>query len=410
MKEKAKWRFRPAYWIISGLFLLLPGQISTIHIGGKNLKIFYEDFYLLVLVFFFITICLQKRKRKFVVSNYAPYILFFLIACILSLIVTPDLLRGIGVLKLFLTGFLAFFICINVISKESDIYKIIYFLPLFGAIIGGWLYYNVSTAGTLIKSMVFISWGRSNYLATFFILLIPMTIGLLFYKKNSFLIKSYLFASLVLMIIGLITTQSKGGLIAFSIALLIFLFKVFRKNKLRVVSIIILLALIITLHPATNVVFHKIYDAFYRRSLTGREIIYQEAIKVFLSHPFIGAGLGSLQYYMEQFTGRASYKAHNEYLQILAEVGILGLIFFASLFVISYKNIRRLIKTSSEKAYVHLWAIGILAGFIGMLIHIFVEPSFIAYQFFVFFWIVMGLIYINLKTFKEKWIIPSSQS
>ena len=403
LKEKQKIFivFRPAYWIISGLFLLLPGQISTIHVGGKNPKIFYEDFYLLILLFFFITICLQKRKYKFVVSNYAPYILFFLIACILSLIVTSDLLRGIAILKLFLTGFLAFFICINIISKESDIHKIIYSLPLFGAIIGGWLYYNISIAGTLIKSVVFISWGNSNYLATFFILLIPMTIGLLFYKKNSFLIKSYLFASLVLMIIGLISTQSKGGLIAFSIALLIFLFKIFRKNKLRVVSIIILLALIITLHPATNVVFHKMYDAFYRRSLTGREIIYQEAIKAFLNHPFIGGGLGSLQHYMEQFTGMANYKAHNEYLHILVELGILGLIFFASLFVISYKNIRRLIKTSPEGAYIHWWAIGILAGFIGMLIHILIEPSFIAYQFFIFFWIVMGLIYINLKILKE---------
>jgi len=389
--------FRPAYWIIGALFLLLLGPVGVIHIGGKTPNIFYEDFYLLGLLFLALTVWLQKRKSKFIVSNYVPYILLFLAVGVLSLMVTPDLLRGIGFLKGYLTGFLIFFICINVVSKEADIHKIVYAFPLFGAILGGWLYHNVSTAGTLTKAVVSISWGHSNYLATFFVFLIPMTIGLLLYKKNSLLVRCSLSASLILMIIGLISTESKSAIIAFTIALVILLFKIFPKNKLKVISIIILLGLIVILHPATKVVFHKMYAALRLRSLSRREIIYQGAIKTFLAHPLIGGGLGSLQHYMKQFTGRASYKAHSEYLHILAEMGVIGLIAMIGFLVTGYRNIVKLIKLSSKDSYIHWWAVGILAGFIGVLTHILVESSFFGYQFFIIFWVMMGMICMNLK-------------
>ncbi len=400
--------FCRSYSIIFIIFLLLFGPVGAIHIGNKTPNIFYEDFYLFFLFCLFITIWLQKKKTAFIVSNYAPWILGFLGMTIISLFVTPDLFRGIGFLKLYLTGFLVLFLCINIINKESVSQKIIYSLPLFGAILAGWLYYNVSTSGTLTKSVVSVSWGHSNYLATFFIFLIPMTLGLLFYKKNAILTKFYLSISLILMVVGLITTESRGALVAFLVSLIIFIFKTFHKNKVKIIVLIVLFTIIVMLHPATKIMFYKIYN-LNGRFLSGRKIIYYGALKTFLVHPIIGSGTGSLQYYMQKFTNGSTYKAHNEYLHILAEMGVLGLFFFISLLVISYKNIRKLIGVIPHDSYFYYWTIGVLSGFIGVLVHIFVESSFFGYQFFILFWITMSIIYINFKILNKKWLIQPYQ-
>lgn len=407
----------PAYWIIIMLFLLFFGPIGIIKVGDKTPNLFYEDFYLLALIFLLTTVWLQKRKIKFIASNYALFILLFLIAGVLSLFNTPDFLRGLGFLKIFLAGFLVFFLCINTINKKSDIRKIIYSLPFFGAIIAVLLCYNVFTAESLTKANIYISWGGSNYLATFFIFLIPISMGLFFYKKNTLANKFYLFVCLILMIIGLITTSSKGGLIIFAFVILIFSILIFRKKPIKVLAIITFLILIIVFHPMSNFILNKFQTFFsnYPQSVMGRTRIFDIAIKTFSTHPIIGGGLGSFNYYMKQFLGPAqagsTYKVHNEYLHILAEMGSIGLTLLLSLFIISYKNIRKLIKTTSAESFIHWWAIGVLVGFISMLAHIFIEPSFFGTQFFVLFWITMGLVYINLRILnKEKWIKSHSLS
>jgi len=91
--------FSKSYLVIFLIFLLLFGPIGAIRIGGKTPNIFYEDFYLISLFLLFITIWLGNKKNKFIVSNYAPWIVCFLGITAISLFITPDLYRGIGNFK-----------------------------------------------------------------------------------------------------------------------------------------------------------------------------------------------------------------------------------------------------------------------------------------------------------------------
>jgi len=74
----------------------------------------------------------------------------------------------------------------------------------------------------------------------------------------------------------------------------------------------------------------KIHEAVVTRQLAGREYIWPVAINTFLQHPLIGIGIGSFSLITENVLG---YKivAHNTWLSVAAELGLVGLIIFCSM-------------------------------------------------------------------------------
>ena len=72
------------------------------------------------------------------------------------------------------------------------------------------------------------------------------------------------------------------------------------------------------------------------------------AVAIFVNHPIFGSGWGSYKYYYQSqivYRERDYMNAHNIYLQMLAETGIVGTIFilalFVFMFIIATKNIRQ---------------------------------------------------------------------
>ncbi len=105
---------------------------------------------------------------------------------------------------------------------------------------------------------------------------------------------------------------------------------------------------------------------------TGRLHFWSVALKVFASHPITGAGLESFGVAYTQFdTGSGLYRpefAHNEYLQMLADGGIIGLlIVLAFIFFLFWGGIR-LIRSSKDR-FRRSVAVGALAGCFGIVVH-----------------------------------------
>lgn len=168
-------------------------------------------------------------------------------------------------------------------------------------------------------------------------------IYVIFEKQNR---KKHIFATAYLLF-ALLLTGKRSPLI-FTIAAVIAVYLLCAHQRLSKKVIILLFILLIvlivlpiflTMVPQVSVVFDRLMDRQDWTTLGGRTELYEEAIKMFKSHPIMGNGWTSYLLETEHTIGRVYEKqyarmmAHNVYLQLLAETGIVGLVIFVYLFV-----------------------------------------------------------------------------
>lgn len=105
---------------------------------------------------------------------------------------------------------------------------------------------------------------------------------------------------------------------------------------------------------------------------TGRSHFWTVAIRIFLAHPIIGAGFDAFGVAFTRYdTWSGAFRveqAHNDYLQILADAGILGFICIAAFIFLLFRQGVQAIKKNTDKFTMNA-AIGALAGCLGILIH-----------------------------------------
>ena len=84
-------------------------------------------------------------------------------------------------------------------------------------------------------------------------------------------------------------------------------------------------------------------------SVTGRLALQQRAIEVFLEHPLFGVGIGDFRSYTVNLGGVSGYYAHNNFLELLADVGIIGTILYYTPYVIALVKTRAIARNAGEK-------------------------------------------------------------
>lgn len=91
--------------------------------------------------------------------------------------------------------------------------------------------------------------------------------------------------------------------------------------------------------PSVRLVVERFQSYAGDKSYNGRAFYWEAAGKIFLENKFFGIGMGCFSQYFDAFFHRLgnleAYDAHNVYIQLLAEVGIIGEILFILLFTIS---------------------------------------------------------------------------
>ena len=108
----------------------------------------------------------------------------------------------------------------------------------------------------------------------------------------------------------------------------------------------------------------------------GRLHFWSVGLQIFLAHPIIGAGLDAFGTAFPLYdTWNGAYRveqAHNDYLQILADAGILGFICVAAfIFLLFKQGLRRI--GAEHSHFRRSVAVGALAGCFGILIHSFFD-------------------------------------
>jgi O-antigen ligase len=175
---------------------------------------------------------------------------------------------------------------------------------------------------------------------------------------------------LVLAGVALLLTQSRGGLIAFVAMLLInaCLSARDRKTRIRRAAIVLVACLIVA--AAAGVFFQRLgeIDDF---TAVSRLAIWSGAFTLFAHSPVFGIGFGNLRGLMggllnlpDGWTG----DAHNLYLELLAETGLVGFLVFGILVVLSLRTALKQWRVT-QSHFDKMIALAAFVAICGVLVH-----------------------------------------
>lgn len=210
----------------------------------------------------------------------------------------------------------------------------------------------------------FVQGLSSNLNVGAFSILIKIPLLIYFLNKSkSFFHKLFIFIVLALSFFSIFIMSSRGaliGLIIFSILFISFsIFQYFRKNSLLDLFIYLFI-LGITFLSHTYLFQNKANFRITSRlvsfqgdsSTLNRLSYYKDAVDAILTHPILGMGIGTWKVNSIGFVGEkmqeyeVPYHVHNDFLQFGAETGIIGMLFYFSIFFIPLVIIlRRLLKS-----------------------------------------------------------------
>jgi O-antigen ligase len=171
-------------------------------------------------------------------------------------------------------------------------------------------------------------------------------------------------------VIALLLTQSRGGLLAFVVILLVHVSFSAPDRKTRIQRVALLLVVCLLAAAAAGFFFQRLgeIDDF---TAVSRVAIWGGAFTVFARSPVLGTGFGNLRGLMggllnlpDGWTG----DAHNLYLELLAETGLIGFTVFGILVVLALRTaLRQLRKTEDE--FNKMIAVAVIAAISGVLVH-----------------------------------------
>lgn len=269
--------------------------------------------------------------------------------------------------------------------------------------------------------------GQKNWISNYLALIFPIIFSYFLLeniKKN----KLYYYLSLSTIYATLMICQSRGIWISIVCTFLIGIFliykykivDVFKKNK-KWITLIIITFLLITIIYSTDNPLNKSYLTVPQRALTildeqdpsinTRLLIWKTTFEMIKTHPLLGTGIGTfkinyLDYQARFLKENPEYnkywtnakEAHNEFLQLGAELGLIGLgIFLSIIFIFYYMALSFLKKEKNMEKKMILF--GLFLGTTCFLIH-----SLFTFPFHVLalgstFFIILGLTIVHLKDY-----------
>ena len=273
-----------------------------------------------------------------------------------------------------------------------------------------WIIFTVCLIESLIGLMQYLASGSQvpasgtyvnpNHFAGLLVLVIPFILGYLLhlYTKHGVVISRWeskvklpvsshfiMFFAAAIMSITLILAQSRGAILSFVASIFFFYMLMSRDKKNRsnkwliggFLAIILVYSLWIGLDPVLDKASRT------TRELPNRTYIWKDSLNMIKDFPAFGVGLGNFSlaytlYKKDAYWPHVYDHAHNDYIELATETGILGfaLVFWA--LIAFFRNVYRSEKYfSSEKdPFSYFIMIGLLSGMFGMFVHTITEFTF----------------------------------
>ena len=383
-------------------------KLFSIFITLFAYKYFYEfriNQEMILKLFIILSINLWIIKFLFIKENTwyknkmnLPFYLFIIMLSF-SLLISDAIRVSSRDYTIFISYIVIYFLVANNIDSEKEFnsfIKIFFLISLVVSLYTLIQYYGFDLYLNDLNSLTS-TIGQKNWISNYLSMIFPIAF---FYflleqtKKN----KIIYFFLLSILYITLMICQSRGIWISISLTLIfaiytIFKFKfyeIFKKNK-KWLFLLLITFLVITVIYSTDNPLNKSAITVPQRALSTfdeqdpsintRLLMWKTTFEMIKEKPLLGSGIGNfkmnyLDYqaeflkdnpYYVKYSGKAG-EAHNEYLQMWAELGIFGLGIFLLIIFVFYNLVGKFLKEEKNNKE-RLMCLGLFLGINCFLIH-----------------------------------------
>jgi len=321
-------------------------------------------------------------------------ILIFLSIAVISTIISSYKWLSLNILTNLFVYAAIYFLIVNNLKSKKQVRRLIAAILFTGLILGIYGLLQYSRILVLLPhfppTRISSTYYNSNHYAGYLALITAIPVALFLFSPLSW--KTPLFAALsILLVINLALSYSWGS-VAFGVGVIFLIIMRIRVSKRKTLATAIaicvlllftVLGALVMLSPTPQLPQSTWAARFIRMaqianpSVFVRLFMYKKTIPLILDHPFLGTGPGTFIYVFTQYRpperiGLWNY-AHNDYLQIASEMGLIGLVAFLFLVITAWvKGFKALKSTSNFNRAI---IIGALAGILSILTYGFFDGN-----------------------------------
>ncbi len=335
------------------------------------------------LLFFLLLLYLKSIKnKKLLIKDYSFY--FFLLLIIYTIIsgiglfYTVNLTDGIfSFSKIILFGILIILMFLNfddpilLINKLTKAFTVLGFLII---IIGIYQLIDLSISESISHNNLYkitATFGHKNIFAQILLLCFPFSIYVLFERRFLWKLVSVFNILSIVILLTVLMTRSVwvAGVLAFIITSVIGIFT-FKSNYINLKKLGLFIVPLIILILATAILYSEFdQSSAFKKQITktfkfnygstkDRITLWEKSLELAKEKPLLGYGVGSWKINILKY-GNQNLKSednltfyqrpHNDFIWILCEQGIIALICYLSIFIISIYTAIKLLKSDIKK-------------------------------------------------------------
>lgn len=354
-------------------------------------------------ILFFVVMVIDLKFNKKIIKANTLLIPMFLVGVfmIINSFTSLNILGSMRDLAFNFGGiFLALMVYKEVNSKER-LNNILTSIAIGATLVGVFGLYQFVFLGTVQREWIDASlkgvitrraysvFMNPNIFAEYLVLVTPLVVSQFWAHRDGF--KKFIYLMIAgLLLLNMMLTFSRGGMVSIAVAAMVFLF-----FAMRPLFVFLIPIGIFSINFLPEKIQNRIYSIFnfadsstsYRFKMWG---ITKDLIR---DNPMVGVGFGHKAFKQEfelLIRSMPIFHAHNTYLEIMAEGGALGIISFLYIVIGSIVNLFKSGMKSTDK-YIRTVSIGLLASIIGILTNGMTEHIVYINRIIVMLWMVFGL-------------------
>lgn len=362
-------------------------------------KAIIESFSYIAIVCFITKNILEKKQFEKSLLNIA--VISYTLICFLSIFYSSNpMISSRSFIGKVAQNVLFFFAVAGTLNSEGRIKHGLYVLFFSSTVLGVDGIYQHFTHKDFIRhrplifeDRIYASFGTPNDFSSYLVSVIPFALAGFFKGFKRKFVRFLSLALFGLLFTCLLLTVSRGGWFSF---LGLLLFMSIWLGPLRALFLPLILFVIFLTAFAPALVKERLLNffTFLDFSSIDRKMIWSAAWKMIISKPLIGFGLGTFMFNFHNFVSKdypntVPY-AHNCYLQLASEIGIIGLISFLSILVFFFYDGIKIIKTG-KKTFLWLVLLADLSAIIGYCIQMGVDTLLYSVDLGLLLWLLLGI-------------------